>query len=216
MIRGEKIKVTKAIQEYIETKLARLDKYFKEPTVDANVLIKLKGKKQAIEVTIPYDKYTLRSEEERDDLYAAIDIVIDKLERQIRKTKTKLKKQTKKNDNFFNFDYELTKEEEKEPLSVLVDKINQRYKTNFTNMDKVMEQITQDFLDDEEMVNLAKHNDPESFRKIYNDEFQRKAFKRYQQNTDMFEKMMSEPGYMEDFMTSMFKFIYDKLKNKGV
>ena len=107
------------------------------------------------------------------------------------------------------------KEEEKEPLSVLVDKINQRYKTNFTNMDKVMEQITQDFLDDEEMVNLAKHNDPESFRKVYNDEFQRKAFKRYQQNTDMFEKMMSEPGYMEDFMTSMFKFIYDKLKNKG-
>ena len=107
------------------------------------------------------------------------------------------------------------KEEEKEPLSVLVDKINQRYKTNFTNMDKVMEQITQDFLDDEEMVNLAKHNNPESFRKVYNDEFQRKAFKRYQQNTDMFEKMMSEPGYMEDFMTSMFKFIYDKLKNKG-
>ena len=106
------------------------------------------------------------------------------------------------------------KEEEKEPLSVLVDKINQRYKTNFTNMDKVMEQITQDFLDDEEMVNLAKNNDPESFRKVYNDEFQRKAFKRYQQNTDMFEKMMSEPGYMEDFMTSMFKFIYDKLKSK--
>ena len=106
------------------------------------------------------------------------------------------------------------KDEEKEPLSVLVDKINQRYNTNFTNMDKVMEQITQDFLDDEEMVNLAKNNDPESFRKIYNDEFQKKAFKRYQQNTDMFEKMMSEPGYMEDFMTNMFNFIYDKLKNK--
>ena len=30
----------------------------------------------------------------------------------------------------------------------------------------------------------------------------------------MFEKMMAEPGYMEDFMSSMFKFIYDKLKNK--
>ena len=63
-------------------------------------------------------------------------------------------------------------------------------------------------------ANIAKNNDPESFRKVYNDEFQRKAFRRYQQNTDMFEKMMSEPGYMEDFMTSMFKFIYDKLKNK--
>ena len=106
------------------------------------------------------------------------------------------------------------KDEEKEPLSILVDKINQRYNTNFTNMDKVMEQITQDFLDDEEMVSLAQNNDAESFRKIYNDEFQKKAFKRYQQNVDMFEKMMAEPGYMEDFMSSMFKFIYDKLKNK--
>ena len=65
------------------------------------------------------------------------------------------------------------------------------------------------------MVELAKNNSPEDFRKIYNTEFPKKTFKRYQQNTDMFEKMMSEPGYMEDFMTSMFKFIYDKLKNKG-
>lgn len=113
-IRGEKIKVTEAIQDYVETKLSRLDKYFKGDHVDASVLIKVKGKEQAIEVTIPYDKYTLRSEEKCDDLYAAIDLVIDKLEGQIRKTKTKLKKQVKKNDTFFNFDYEVTKEEKKE------------------------------------------------------------------------------------------------------
>jgi len=113
-IRGEKIKATAAIQEYIETKLSRLDKYFKETDVEANVLIRIRGNKQIIEVTIPYDKYTLRSEERQDDLYAAIDLVIDKLEGQIRKTKTKLKKQVKKNDEFFNFDYELTKEEKTE------------------------------------------------------------------------------------------------------
>ncbi len=113
-IRGEKIKITAAIQDYIETKLSRLDKYFKETDVEANILIRIRGKEQIIEVTIPYDKYTLRSEERKDDLYAAIDLVIDKLEGQIRKTKTKLKKQVKKNDDFFNFDYELTKEEKKE------------------------------------------------------------------------------------------------------
>ena len=107
-IRGEKIKITAAIQDYIETKLSRLDKYFKETDVEANILIRIRGKEQIIEVTIPYDKYTLRSEERKDDLYAAIDLVIDKLEGQIRKTKTKLKKQVKKNDDFFNFDYELT------------------------------------------------------------------------------------------------------------
>lgn len=111
-IRGEKIKITSAIQDYVETKLSRLDKYFKNADVDASVLIKVKGKEQAIEVTIPYDKYTLRSEERRDDLYAAIDLVIDKLEGQIRKNKTKLKKQVKKSEEFFNFDYEIANEDD--------------------------------------------------------------------------------------------------------
>lgn len=110
-IRGEKIKATDAIKDYIETKMSRLDKYFKDKDVSANILIKLKGKKEAIEVTIPYDKYILRSEEVHDDLYAAIDLVTDKLERQIRKNKTKLKKQTKSNEKIFNFDYELTSDE---------------------------------------------------------------------------------------------------------
>ena len=113
-IRGEKIKITGAIQEYVESKLSKLDKYFKNENVDANILIKVRGNEQIIEVTIPYDRYTLRSEEKRDDLYAAIDLVIDKLEGQIRKNKTKLKKQIKKSEEFFNFDYELDKEEVKE------------------------------------------------------------------------------------------------------
>ena len=113
-IRGEKIKITASIQEYVETKLSKLDKYFKELEIEANVLIRIRGKEQIIEVTIPYDKDTLRSEERQDDLYAAIDLVIDKIEGQIRKTKAKLKKQIKQNNEFFNFDYEVTKEEAEE------------------------------------------------------------------------------------------------------
>lgn len=105
-------------------------------------------------------------------------------------------------------------EEEKEPLSVIVERINEKYQTNFTNMDKVMEQITQDFLNDEKMVNYAKHNKPEDFRKVYNEEFPKKTYKRYKENNEMFNKMMAEPGYMEDFMKSMFKYIYDSLNNK--
>ncbi len=107
-----------------------------------------------------------------------------------------------------------TSEEEEENLSTIVDRINDKYHTKFTNMDKVMEQITQDFVDDEKMVQFAKNNNPEEFRKVYDDEFKKKAFKRYQQNSEMFEKMMSEEGYMEDFMKSMFKYIYENLKNK--
>lgn len=112
VIRGEKIRVTGAIEEYVLTKTSRLDKYFKTDDVKANVLIKVKGNNQTVEVTIPYDKYTLRGEETKDDLYAAIDLVIDKLEGQIRKTKTKLKKQVKKSDTILNFDYEVSHEEE--------------------------------------------------------------------------------------------------------
>lgn len=112
IIRGEKIRVTSAISEYVETKISRLDKYFKSDDVKANVLVKVKGKNQSVEVTIPYDKYTLRGEETKDDLYAAIDLVVDKLEGQIRKTKSKLKKQIKKNETVLNFDYELSEEEE--------------------------------------------------------------------------------------------------------
>ena len=113
-IRGEKIKITEAIQEYTESKLSKLDKYFKDNMVEANILIRIRGNQQIIEVTIPYDKYTLRSEERQDDLYAAIDLVIDKLEGQIRKTKSKLKKQIKQNTEIINFDYDDSTEEEEE------------------------------------------------------------------------------------------------------
>lgn len=105
--------------------------------------------------------------------------------------------------------------EEEENLSTIVDKINEKYHTKFTNMDKVMEQMIQDFVDDAKMVQFAKNNNLEEFKKVYDDEFKKKAFRRYQQNTEMFEKMMSEEGYMEDFMKSMFKYIYESLKNKG-
>lgn len=105
--------------------------------------------------------------------------------------------------------------EEEENLSTIVDKINEKYHTKFTNMDKVMEQMIQDFVDDAKMVQFAKNNNSEEFKKVYDDEFKKKAFRRYQQNTEMFEKMMSEEGYMEDFIKSMFKYIYESLKNKG-
>lgn len=45
-IRGEKIKATSAITEYIESKMSKIDKYFKDSTIPiANVLLKIKGKK---------------------------------------------------------------------------------------------------------------------------------------------------------------------------
>ena len=90
-IRGNKLEVTDAINEYIKSKLSRLDKYLDEnDEVEAKVLISAKGKDQKVEVTIWSGKYNVRAEEVNVDLYAAIDLVIDKLEKQFRRYKDKL------------------------------------------------------------------------------------------------------------------------------
>ena len=97
LIRGEKIKVTDSIKNYIEEKQGRLNKYFDAPdSIKATALIKVEDNEEIIEVTIPTTKFTLRAEEKNKDLYAAIDLVTDKLERQIRKNKTRLKAKYKK------------------------------------------------------------------------------------------------------------------------
>lgn len=109
IIRGNKLEVTDAIKSYIETKIGKLDKYFENPTdVEATIVIRTKGINQIVEVTIPVKKMILRCEESHKDLYAAIDIASDKLERQIRKNKTRLKH--KKVENIF-IDFEVNEEE---------------------------------------------------------------------------------------------------------
>ena len=119
-IRGKNVDVTPAIKGYIEEKIGRLDKYLESPSdVSASIVVKVRGKEQIIEVTIPVNKIILRGEESHDDLYAAIDLVSDKIERQIRKNKTKLKKRKEKN-NFvdFNYEFEVNKDEEKDETIV--------------------------------------------------------------------------------------------------
>jgi putative sigma-54 modulation protein len=90
-IRGSKIEVTEAINEYIKSKLSKVEKYLDDnDEVEAKALISAKGKDQKVEVTIWSGKYNIRAEESNADLYAAIDLVIDKLERQFKKYKGKL------------------------------------------------------------------------------------------------------------------------------
>lgn len=95
-IRGDKVKITEAIKSQIEEKLGKLDQYFEKPEeLKAYVVVRVRNKEQIIEVTIPTPKFTLRAETSEEDLYAAIDLTIDKLERQIRKNKTKMRRKFK-------------------------------------------------------------------------------------------------------------------------
>jgi putative sigma-54 modulation protein len=91
-IRGENIEVTPALREYVEKKIGKLERHFENTDgVQVHVNMKVYNDKQAkIEVTIPMPQLVLRAEERHDDMYAAIDLVSDKLERQIRKHKTKV------------------------------------------------------------------------------------------------------------------------------
>jgi len=113
-IRGEKIKITPAISKYIHEKLEKMDKYFETPeNINANVLVRIRGVEQIVEVTIPIKNAVLRAEERNKDLYAAIDFVADKLERQVRKNKTKMKKKTNKVKlSELNLDFPLDEKEE--------------------------------------------------------------------------------------------------------
>ena len=117
-VRGDKIIATKAIKNYALEKISKLDKYFSENEYTANVLIRVKNHMQTVEVTIPTNKFVLRSEVTDNDLYAAIDLVVDKLERQIRKNKTRLKKKSVVNNyKELNLNFDIEKEEiEKEKI----------------------------------------------------------------------------------------------------
>ncbi len=120
-IRGDKLVVTDSIKSYIEEKIDKLTKYFDNDEIEAKIVIKVANNKEIIEVTIPTNKYTLRAEERNEDLYAAIDLVVDKLERQIRKNKTKLNDRYKKESFMdFNFDFIEEFEQDKDEEEVIV------------------------------------------------------------------------------------------------
>ena len=91
IITGKNLNVTNALKERAEKKIGKLDKFFKEDT-DAFIKMSCQKDMKIIEVTIPYNGVVFRAEAVSDDMYASIDKVIDILERQIRKNKTRLEK----------------------------------------------------------------------------------------------------------------------------
>lgn len=91
-IKGDNIEVTPAIRDHIERKVEKIERYFPEGT-NANAMVNLKAinnSQSKVEITIPMKNLTLRAEERHDELYAAVDLIVSKLERQIRKYKTKV------------------------------------------------------------------------------------------------------------------------------
>ena len=113
---GRNITVTDTMREKIEKKLSSLEKYLIiDGETTARVVTKVPPASQKIEVTIPTKVGVLRTEVENDDLYAAIDLAVDKLEDQIRRQKTRLSRRHRDSlaEAFYN---EQAEEEEDIPV----------------------------------------------------------------------------------------------------
>lgn len=133
VIHGDKLKVTQAMNDYIKEKLGKLDKYLKDTdSVRANVIVKVKNHEQKVEITIPLKSYILRTEESKEDFYAAIDKATDKLERQIRKNKTRIMSKKSKID----YDFALSEIEAADDYKEEESKIIKRKKIDIKPMDE--------------------------------------------------------------------------------
>ena len=97
-ISGKGIDLTQSIKDTVEKKLSKLDKFINKDAV-CNVKISTQKDIQKIEVTIPMKNNTVRAEHSSKDLYQSIDLVVDILERQIRKYKTKIQNKKQADNN---------------------------------------------------------------------------------------------------------------------
>ncbi|KNZ70118.1 ribosomal subunit interface protein [Thermincola ferriacetica] len=88
-VRGKNIDVTPALKEYVEKRLSKLEKFF-DNELEVQVTLVVEKDTHKVEVTMPVNGMILRGEEATGDMYASIDLVIEKLERQINKYKTKI------------------------------------------------------------------------------------------------------------------------------
>ena len=89
-VRGKNIEITPSLREYVEKRVGKIEKYF-EKVDEITVLLTVSKGRHIVEVTVPVPGgVLLRGEEATMDMYTSIDLVVEKLERQIHKQKTKL------------------------------------------------------------------------------------------------------------------------------
>ena len=88
-VRGKNLEITEALRTYVEKHTGKIQRYFDKP-IKINVLLRISNMTKTCEVTAFVDGVILRGVEKSDDMYKSIDLVFDKVERQIHKYKTRL------------------------------------------------------------------------------------------------------------------------------
>ncbi len=104
------------------------------------------------------------------------------------------------------------REQKKDPLTVLIEKINDRYGTNFTEMDKVLVQMENDYASQAKWQSYARNNDRKTFMLLFEKDFPNMAAQRYEQNDDFFVRMFSDPELMRQVMETVGSVLYERLR----
>lgn len=95
-VRGKNIEITPALKDYVAKRVGKVTKYFDgASTGEITAILTVNKGRHIVEVTVPINGILLRGEESTNDMYASIDLVIEKLEKQIEKYKTKLSRKLK-------------------------------------------------------------------------------------------------------------------------
>lgn len=102
-VRGKNIEVTQALRDYVEKRVKRVTKYF-SAIGDISAYLTVEKNKHIVEVTVYANGIILRAEDSGVDMYACIDAVVEKIEKQIDKHKTKLAKRFKGGGHSFHGD----------------------------------------------------------------------------------------------------------------
>ena len=116
-IYGKNMHVSEGLKEALKKKFEKFDRYFGQETEVYATFSKEKNY-QMLEITIPMGRTILRAEEKTEDMLGSIEAVVDKLEGQLRKHKTKLQKRYAEDALKYNLD-ELDGEDEDEEAKVV-------------------------------------------------------------------------------------------------
>ncbi len=104
------------------------------------------------------------------------------------------------------------KEKKKDPLSEIIKKINEDFGTNFTQMDKVLMQLQDDYAQDDKWQGYAKSTDKKTFQQLFEQDFPKYAADRYEQNNQFFIKMHEEPDMMQFIIKNLGALLFERLR----
>jgi len=102
-------------------------------------------------------------------------------------------------------------EVKKDPLSSIIEKMNERFGTAFAEQDKVLEQMKNDFAKDDKIVNAAKAKDRSLFKYLYEQRFKDVAVNRYESNDLFFMNLFGDETKMKFVMDLMSEVVFNEL-----